>query len=79
MHPGGTNMAFCDGHTRFISQDIDYITYCLLMTPNGKQCNTPGYTAGGLDPGTSTNAFYYPNGSNYLYYRTRPVDESNIN
>lgn len=80
-HPGGTNMAFCDGHTRFISQDIDYITYCLLMTPNGKVCNTPGnLTLDSNGSGSATNgAVYYPSGTNmYTILRTRPVDESDV-
>lgn len=81
-HPNGTNMAFCDGHTRFITQDIDYITYCLLMTPNGKLCNTPGNLAlDGLNGYTAPNGSttYYPSGTNlYGILRTRPVDESDI-
>lgn len=80
-HPTGVNVAFCDGHSQFMSQDIDYTVFCLLMTPYGAYCNTPGYmpASGGtpLDSGTS-NATYYPNGSNYLPLRTRPVDESQI-
>jgi prepilin-type N-terminal cleavage/methylation domain-containing protein/prepilin-type processing-associated H-X9-DG protein len=36
-HPGGVNVLFCDGHTRFLSQDIDYQVYCLLMSSNGAQ------------------------------------------
>jgi prepilin-type processing-associated H-X9-DG protein len=34
-HPGGVNSIFCDGHFRFISEDIDYRVYTQLMTPNG--------------------------------------------
>ncbi len=43
-HPGGAMVLFCDGHTRFISQDIDYGVYCLLMTPDARECNAPGQT-----------------------------------
>ncbi len=79
-HPTGVNAAFCDGHTRFLSQDLDYNVFCLLMTPWGKFSNTPG-TQGGLDgvsgtaPGGAA-AFYYPGGQNYNSLRNRPVDES---
>jgi prepilin-type N-terminal cleavage/methylation domain-containing protein/prepilin-type processing-associated H-X9-DG protein len=82
-HPGGVNVSFCDGHVRFLSEDIDYFVFCLLMTPNGAKCNTPG-TFGGLDgsPGATTpwNAsFYYPSGTNnYTYLRSAPLNESQI-
>jgi len=32
-HPGGVNTMFCDGHLRFISEDIQYHVYTQLMTP----------------------------------------------
>lgn len=39
-HPGGVNATFCDGHTQFLSENIDYIVYCHLMTPRGKAAAT---------------------------------------
>lgn len=39
-HPGGLNVAFCDGHTQFINNDMDVDTYCHLMTPWDKGCST---------------------------------------
>jgi prepilin-type N-terminal cleavage/methylation domain-containing protein/prepilin-type processing-associated H-X9-DG protein len=33
-HPGGVNAVFCDGHMRFIAEDIGYNVYTQLMTPN---------------------------------------------
>lgn len=82
-HPTGVNAAFCDGHTRFLSQDIDYAVFCMLMTPWGKFANTPAYVptpAAPLDVGGSAYAStYYPSGtSNYSVIRFRPVDESQI-
>lgn len=78
-HPTGVNVSFCDGHTQFMSQDIDYSVFCLLMTPWGQMCNTPG-TATGFDVGASaTSAVYYPSGANnYGVLRSKPVDESQI-
>jgi prepilin-type processing-associated H-X9-DG protein len=40
-HSGGVNGAFCDGHTGFIPDTIDYIVYQQLMTPNGRNCVDP--------------------------------------
>ena len=40
-HPGGVVMVFCDGRTQFMNETIDYLTYCLLMTPNGRLCGSP--------------------------------------
>ncbi|HUY87569.1 MAG TPA: DUF1559 domain-containing protein [Pirellulales bacterium] len=81
-HPGGVNVAFCDGHVRFLSQDVDYFLFCLLMTPNGSQCNTPG-AVGGLDgdagvASPQNASFYYPTGNNYSYLRSTPVDEGQL-
>ena len=35
FHPGGVVVTFADGHVRFISDQIGYTVYVLLMTPNG--------------------------------------------
>jgi len=35
-HGGGVNVAYCDGHTDWMSEQIDWITYNLLMTPRGR-------------------------------------------
>ncbi len=40
-HSGGANVAFCDGHGQYLRQDIDYIVYQQLMTPNGRKCDDP--------------------------------------
>ena len=80
-HPTGANVAFCGGNVQFMSQDIDYTVFCLLMTPWGQWTNTPGMASSTtLDTGSSANkGFYYPSGTNnYTYLRSRPVDESMI-
>jgi prepilin-type N-terminal cleavage/methylation domain-containing protein len=47
-HAGGGVFAFCDGHTKFISDTINYATYAQLMTQDGTASSwTNGAT--GLD------------------------------
>lgn len=36
LHPGGVVASFCDGHSQFIREDMDYLVFQHLMTPNGK-------------------------------------------
>jgi prepilin-type processing-associated H-X9-DG protein len=36
-HPAGTNMGFCDGGVRFISNTIDGIVYSKIITPAGSK------------------------------------------
>ena len=40
-HSGGAMFAFCDGHVRFISEEIDYKVYMQLMTPHGTESDMP--------------------------------------
>jgi len=35
-HIGGVGVVFADGHTQFVSEDIEYAVYALLMTPDSK-------------------------------------------
>ena len=83
-HPGGVNVSFCDGHVVFLSETIDYSIYCLLMSPDSKQCNTPG-SVGGLDCqggalwDPAAAGYYYPGGDNYSYLRNAPLDEAKLN
>lgn len=41
-HPGGANIAFCDTHVRFVSEDIGYRVYCQLMAPRDAGMQIPG-------------------------------------
>lgn len=68
-HPQGVMALFCDGHSRFLPQELDYGIFCLLMTPNGQKCNTPGNAA--LVPASSSN--------NYQYLRTAPLNDKALN
>jgi prepilin-type processing-associated H-X9-DG protein len=40
-HGSGANVAYCDGHSAYLRDDIDYIVYVQLMTPNGRKCVDP--------------------------------------
>lgn len=66
-HPQGVNVLFCDGHSRFLQQELDYGIFCLIMTPNGQSCNTPG-SATLVPPATG----------NYQYLRTAPLNDKQL-
>ena len=40
-HPGGVDAVFCDGHTQFIKQDIQYYVYQTLMVVNPTKADAP--------------------------------------
>jgi prepilin-type N-terminal cleavage/methylation domain-containing protein/prepilin-type processing-associated H-X9-DG protein len=42
FHPGGVNVAFCGGQVQFLSEQVDYYVYCLLMSTNGQRVRLPG-------------------------------------
>ena len=41
-HPGGVCAAFCDGSTKFVSEDIDLLVYKRIITPAGGRLNSSG-------------------------------------
>lgn len=55
FHPGGVVVVFCDGHTTFIADTIDYAVYGQLMSSRGKYSGYPG-TA----PGSAPNVYKTP-------------------
>jgi len=69
-HPQGVNVLFCDGHSRFLSQELDYGVFSLIMTPNGQNCNTPSYILPTAVLPSSSN--------NYLYLRTTPLSDQSL-
>jgi type II secretory pathway pseudopilin PulG len=40
-HPGGFLVTMCDGHSQFMSEDIEYRVYCLLMAPDNGNARYP--------------------------------------
>ncbi|NLE61917.1 MAG: DUF1559 domain-containing protein [Planctomycetes bacterium] len=69
-HPGGVVATFCDGHSQFINEEIDYLVYQLLMTPDGANA----YTAGEIAPRTPDTL---PEGK-WPAWRTTPLDEAKL-
>jgi prepilin-type N-terminal cleavage/methylation domain-containing protein len=59
-HPGGFLMTFCDGSSRFLSQDIEYRVYALILAPDNQNAKLPS-TAGTpppYSPNTVPGAWY---------------------
>jgi prepilin-type processing-associated H-X9-DG protein len=56
-HSGGVIVVFCDGHTEFLREDIDYVTYQRLLTSNGRKCVDPRDHTDNLDTGEPINVF----------------------
>jgi prepilin-type processing-associated H-X9-DG protein/prepilin-type N-terminal cleavage/methylation domain-containing protein len=52
-HGGGMNVAYCDGHSDFLRDDIDYAVYQQLMTPWGRKCDDPASHRGPNTAGLS--------------------------
>jgi prepilin-type N-terminal cleavage/methylation domain-containing protein/prepilin-type processing-associated H-X9-DG protein len=54
-HSGGVNTVFVGGNIRFLREDLDYVVYCLLMTPNGAKAtvnyNNPNWQKTPVDEG----------------------------
>jgi prepilin-type processing-associated H-X9-DG protein len=51
-HGGGFNAAFCDGSMKFLSEDIEYRVYALIMAPASLKTKKPGDSTQELFPGT---------------------------
>jgi prepilin-type N-terminal cleavage/methylation domain-containing protein/prepilin-type processing-associated H-X9-DG protein len=64
-HGSGVNVAFCDGHTQFLRDNIDYVVYQQLMTSQGTKCEDP---LGHRGPNTAS----LPNNDPIKIFRTAP-------
>jgi hypothetical protein len=49
-HPGGFVVTMCDGHSQFMSEDIEYRVYCLLMAPDNASARWPSNTPSPVIP-----------------------------
>lgn len=74
-HPGGVNATFCDTHTSFLADTIDYPVYCQLMSPRGKQAATNPTTGdtSAIKFGIPANAAAYGN-----YYSNKTLNEKDF-
>jgi prepilin-type N-terminal cleavage/methylation domain-containing protein/prepilin-type processing-associated H-X9-DG protein len=57
-HSGGVNVAFGDAHVEFLRENIDYVVYQQLLTPNGKKCVDPRDHSAGVNPPEPTHPIY---------------------
>jgi prepilin-type processing-associated H-X9-DG protein len=57
-HGTGANVAFCDGHTEFLRDDIDYVIYQQLLTTNGRHCVDPRDHNAGVKPPAPAHPIY---------------------
>jgi prepilin-type N-terminal cleavage/methylation domain-containing protein len=42
-HPGGFIVTMCDARSQFMSEDVEYRVYCMLMSPNGQGVKNPKF------------------------------------
>jgi prepilin-type processing-associated H-X9-DG protein len=56
-HGSGVNVVFCDGHSQFVSDEIDYVVYQQLLTSNGRKCVDPTDHTANINPGEPIHAF----------------------
>jgi hypothetical protein len=59
-HPGGFIVTMCDASARFMSEDIEYRVYCLLLSPDSQGAKRPHDGATYVRP--SVPPYYYPQG-----------------
>lgn len=69
-HPGGVNMLMCDGHSRFIVQEIDYGIYCQLFSPEQQMVNQSGLA---FQQNSTLSV-----GSSWFWLRTAPVADNSF-
>ena len=49
-HPGGVNVAFCDGSTMFLNEQIDYLVFVHYMTTASQEVRVAGSTRFAKEP-----------------------------
>jgi len=67
-HPGGFNVVFAGGNTRFISETVAYSVYQQLMTPNGSKAVWP--------IGSSPAPEVFPNGNQGMNFMAKPLSDA---
>jgi prepilin-type processing-associated H-X9-DG protein len=80
-HPGGVNVAFAGGNVRFISEEMTYHVYILLMTPNGRGAVDTSHPVTGSTPTTpygSQHSLLLSSGGQSGLLPGSPLDEASI-
>lgn len=54
-HPDIVHMAYCDGHVGALREDVDYLVYALLMTPDGQHARQANQNTSAGPPWTTTS------------------------
>ncbi len=73
-HPGGFLVTMCDGHSQFMSEDIEYRIYCLLMAPDSAGAKYPY----GANPPVAVSYPGYPNTGWYVGGVLIPINDADI-
>jgi prepilin-type N-terminal cleavage/methylation domain-containing protein len=68
-HSGGFHLTFCDGRSQFVSDDIEYRVYCLLMAPSNAEAKYAHNSAGG----THGDPVVYPANWHQMMMTTLPL------
>ena len=57
-HPGGVNAVFCDGHTKFLNQEMDFMVLARLMATDDEHVKYAGTNTLMPDPLEPTKPFF---------------------
>lgn len=74
FHPGGVNVSYADGHTTFLANDVDYLVYCQLMTPDGAESGP----AGPKGLGNGQRVRFRDQTGGRANFATQQIDESSL-
>jgi prepilin-type N-terminal cleavage/methylation domain-containing protein/prepilin-type processing-associated H-X9-DG protein len=56
-HGQGANVVYCDGHSQFMNENIEYVVYQQLLTAQGRKCVDPVDHTLNLNPGEPIHTF----------------------
>ena len=56
-HVQGVNVVYCDAHSEFLSENVDYVVYQQLLSAQGRKCVDPVAHTANLSPGQPIHTF----------------------
>ena len=59
-HPGGFVLTMCGGNAQFVSEDIDYRVYCLLMAPDSQNAMWANASPSNVAWNSGSSNWHYP-------------------